>query len=88
MVHGSFFLLFFLLSDFYQSLGLIIPRGLCVSGLTRSSRTRDRSALTEKAWENAVQGLGKIRLSIVWKSNRAKNTPSVKLENFFNFIWA
>lgn len=38
-----------------------------------------RNALIEKAWEDAVQGLGKIRLSIVWKSNCAKRkAPKVK----------
>ena len=43
------------------SLGLIIPRGLCVSGHEVrasffSSRIRHRNALTEKAWEDVVQG--------------------------------
>jgi len=45
------------------SLGLIIPRGQSVSGHVvfpaRSPRMRHRSELTEKAWKNAVQGLGK-----------------------------
>ena len=36
--------------------------------MVRSSRIRHQNALTEKAWEDAVQGLGNIRLrlSIVW----------------------
>ena len=39
---------------------LIIPRGQSVSGhVVQASRLRHRSELTEEAWENAVQGLGK-----------------------------
>ena len=41
-------------------LNLIIPRGQSVSGhVAQASRIRRRSELTEKAWENSVQGLGK-----------------------------
>ena len=39
-----------------QSLGLIIPRCQCVSGHVIRAKT-----LTEKAWENAVQGLGNTK---------------------------
>ena len=45
-----------------QSLGLIIARGRCVSShVVRSSLSgiRYQNALTEKAWEDAVQELGK-----------------------------
>ena len=119
MVHGSLpssYCLAVRLCPVPVSAGLIIPRGVCVSGLTcvplqlcpmlwdmssdvmwyagqsghaiyrgsrgnevRSSRIRHQNALTEKAWEDAVQGLGNIWLSIVWKPNRAKQkTPRVR----------
>ena len=48
--------------------GLIFPRCLCVSGHVvraicvspgRTSRIRHQKALTEKAWEDAAEGLGK-----------------------------
>ena len=41
-------------------LGLSIPRSQCVSGrvVAHSPRIRQRNVLTEKGWENAVQGLG------------------------------
>ena len=46
-----------------ESSGLIILRGQCVAGhLVRASflaRIRHRNTLTEKAWEDAVQELGK-----------------------------
>ena len=42
----------------------IIARGRCISGhvvrADLSSRIRDQNALTEKAWEDAAQGLGNI----------------------------
>ena len=56
---------------FSQSLGIIIARGRCVSGhVVRASfffpgtlsRIHPRNALTEKAWEDAAQGLGKLLL--------------------------
>ena len=44
---------------FEYSLGFIIPRGQCVSGhVDRSSRIRNQNALTEKTWEEALQGKG------------------------------
>ena len=55
---------------FAKSLGVIIPRGLSVSGHVvlarfretlspgRLSRIHHRNALTEKAWEGVAQGLG------------------------------
>ena len=45
-----------------QSLGLIIARGRGLSGhvvQASLSRIRHRNSLTEKVWEDAVQGLGK-----------------------------
>ena len=45
-----------------QSLGLIIARGRCLSGQVVQaslSEIRHRNSFTEKAWEDAVQGLGK-----------------------------
>ena len=39
------------------SLGLIIPCDLCVSG--HVVRASDFRAISEKAWEDAAQGLGK-----------------------------
>ena len=51
-----------------MSPGLIFPRCLCVSGHVvraicvspgRTSRIRHQKALTEKAWEDAAEGLGK-----------------------------
>ena len=55
-----------------HTLGLIIPRSQYVSGhvservFGRSSRIRHRNALTEKAWEDALQGLAKHALPCVW----------------------
>ena len=53
-----------------QSLGLIIPRSQYVSGYVservfgHSSRIRHRNALTEKAWEDALQGIAKHALRL------------------------
>ena len=59
----------FLGGEFALSLGLIIARGRCVSGHVvranfRSSRIRHQNALTEKAWEDAIQGPGKGRITV------------------------
>ena len=56
---------------FALSPGLIIPRGRSVSGHVvqakmlpaRSPRIRHRSELTERAWENDVQGIGNLDLT-------------------------
>ena len=56
------------LSAVALSIGLIIPRGSCVSGHVVRARffcqIRQRNALTEIAWEDAEQGLG-IAMSTV-----------------------
>ena len=51
------------LSAVALSLGLIIPRGLCVSGHVArvsffSQQIRHRNALPKIPWEDAVQGIG------------------------------
>ena len=51
-----------------QSLGLIIPRGQYVTCPSEFSvirlRIRHRNALTEKAWEDALQGIAKHALRL------------------------
>ena len=42
-----------------------LSRRLCLVPRASSSRTRHRNALTKKAWEDAVQGLGKRRVSLL-----------------------
>ena len=42
-----------------------LSRRLCLVSRASSSRTRHRNALTKKAWEDAVQGLGKRRVSVL-----------------------
>ena len=58
--------------------------------IVRSSRIRHQNAFTEKAWEDAVQGLGKIKDQTAESVEviAPKKLPELKLENFFNFVWA
>ena len=57
------------LSAFALSVGLVIPRGLAFQ-VTWSERVRHRNALTEIAWEDAVQGLGMAMSTIASEKNR------------------
>ena len=70
-------------SSLTQSLGLNIPLGLCVSGQVvrarLSSRIRLRHALTEKAWGDAVQGLGKAKPTLDNKGGTGSCSPSYSL---------
>ena len=66
-----------------KSLGLIIPPGLCAAGHVDrarfSSRIRHRHALTEKAWGDAVQGLGKAKPTLDNKEGTGRCSPSYSL---------
>ena len=68
------------------SRGPIIMRGRCVSGYVvresffspgRSSRIRHRNALTERAWKDAVQGLGNAlsRSRVTISAGKQDNYP-------------
>ena len=63
--------------------GLTIPRSQWVSGhVVRSSRLiRHLNALTEKAWEDALQGLGKVRItSLTSLSGVVKNVNKMLIK--------
>ena len=77
MVHGSIFLLFFFLSDFAQSLGLIIPRGLCVLTLTWSFRLGtspkfiDREGLGgRRTWTRQDQTVDRLEVKLLQKNSQ------------------
>ena len=62
-----------------MSLGFIIPRALCISGLLvrvsllgSSSQIRRRNALTKKSWLDVVHGLGKVRGSVGFAFTKRK----------------
>ena len=57
------------LPAFALSVGLVIPCGLAFR-VTWSERVRHRNALTEIAWEDAVQGLGLAMSTVASEKNR------------------
>ena len=61
------------LSAVALSIGLIIPRGSCVSGhvvrASSFSQIRHRNAFTEIAWEHAEQGLGMAMSTLASEKN-------------------
>ena len=58
------------LSAVALSVGLIIPRGSNAFRVPWSELVRHRNALTEIAWEGAVQGLGMTMSTIASEKNR------------------
>ena len=62
------------LSAVALSVGLIIPRGKCVSGDVSERaffpQIRHCDTLTETAWEDDVQGLGMAMSTVAPKKNR------------------
>ena len=62
------------LSAVALSVGLIIPRGKCVSGHVSEefffSQILHRNTLTEIVWEDDVQGLGKAMSTVASEKNR------------------
>ena len=58
------------LSAVALSIGLIITRGVNAFRVTWPERIRHRNALTEIAWEDAVQGLGMAMSTVALEKHR------------------